>query len=70
MRHCLGLGVFEGACRHSSRASTSAVTPLRTTTAVPTSVPWLKASRAATWLAPIMLAIASKVRKAVVLRAR
>jgi hypothetical protein len=33
---------------------------------VATSTPWLKASRAATWFAPIINAINSKVTKAVV----
>ena len=48
--------------------STSTVTPLRKTTAVATSTPLLKAMRAATWLAPIMSAISSKVAKATPLR--
>jgi hypothetical protein len=38
---------------------------LRKLTAVATSTPWLKASRAATWLAPIISAMSSKVAKAV-----
>ena len=37
---------------------------LRKVTAVATSTPWLKASRAATWLAPIISAINNKVAKA------
>ena len=42
-----------------------AVTPLRKITAVITLTESLKAKRAATWLAPIMAAISSNVRKAV-----
>ena len=52
-----------------SEPTTSAVTMLRTATAVVTSTPWSKATRAATWFAPISSAIRSSVAKAVIDRA-
>src|SRR5690349_20143357 len=50
-------------------ATTSAVTLLRKATAVATLTPWSNASRAATWLAPIMNAMSNRVAKAARLRA-
>ena len=49
---------------HTTTASTLAVTQLRTATPVATSMPSLKASRAATWLAPIIKAMSIRVKKA------
>ena len=49
--------------RPGARDDHGAVTALRNTTAVATSTPWLKAMRAATWLAPIISAISSRVAK-------
>ncbi len=52
-----------------SKPTTSAVTMLRTATAVVTSTPWSKATRAATWLAPMRRAMSRSVAKAVIDRA-
>src|SRR5450432_4148995 len=49
-----------------SAPTTSAVTMLRTATAVVTSTPWSNAIRAATWLAPISRAISRSVANAVI----
>ena len=70
MRLWRGVKCCPTRCTHRITASTSTVTPLRKTTAVATSTPLLKARRAATWLAPIISAISSKVAKARPLRAR
>src|SRR5450755_1108719 len=52
-----------------SEPTTSAVTALRTATAVATSTPWSKATRAATWLAPIRRAMRRRVANAAIDRA-
>jgi 1,4-dihydroxy-2-naphthoyl-CoA hydrolase len=46
------------------KATTTAVVTLRTATAVATSTPWSSATRAATWLAPNIVASSSSSRKA------
>jgi hypothetical protein len=67
-RLCLAVRRRGTCCKTSNRPTTAAVIVLRKATAVATSTPWLKATRAATWLAPIMKAISSRVAKAVRVR--
>ena len=63
-KRCRALNAQGTRACHKTHANTMAVTPLRQLTAVSTSTPLLKAKRAATWLAPIISAISSKVAKA------
>src|SRR5512146_3052550 len=70
MRWCRRVKRGRTPCDASRATITRAVTVLRNTTAVATSTPLLKASRAATWFAPIISAISSSVAKAAPLMAR